>query len=150
MRLRSATIGFALSAAALLVPALLPAQFTTYVAPPRKAAVDTSRPKAPATVAKARADSASRMSLTDMKTWVDSAAGKSMPTPTVADTALVSVDTAMAVPAAKAIAPARSTTSFSNGAVAPNTATSLPTLLVLGCLMFTAGVLVFRLRVRPT
>lgn len=151
MRLRSATIGFALSAAALLVPALLPAQFTTYAAPQKKAAVDTARPKAPATVAKARADSASRMSLTDMKTWVDSAAGKTTPTGEVAaDSALVIVDTATAVPAAKTPPPARSTTSFSNGAVAPNTATSLPTLLVIGCLMVAAGVLVFRLRARPT
>ena len=147
MRLRSATIAFALSAAALLVPAILSAQFTTYIGPPKKAAADTARPKPPATVAKARADSASRMSLTDMKTWVDSAAGKSTSAVSVADTALASVDSAT-LPARTQTRPARATTTFSNGAIAPNTATSLPTLLVIGLLMFAVGVVLFRWRPR--
>lgn len=147
MRLRSATTAIALSAAALLIPALLPAQFTTYVAPPRKATVDTAKPKPPAAVAKARADSASRMSLSDMKTWVDSAAGKSTPTMTVAETTLANVDTTT-VPASQASPPARATTKFSSGAIAPNTATSLPTLLVLGVVMLVSGVVLLRARPR--
>ncbi|HEY2376877.1 MAG TPA: hypothetical protein VGH98_12940 [Gemmatimonadaceae bacterium] len=149
MRLRSATTAIALSGAALLVPALLPAQFTTYVAPPRRAAADTARPKSPATVAKARADSASRMSLTEMKTWVDSAAGTSTPAVSIADTALASVDTTT-LPPRPAPARARSTTTFSSGAIAPNTATSLPTLLVVGVGLVAVGVLVLRLRPRGT
>lgn len=139
MRLRSATKAIALSAVALLLPAMLPAQVTTYITPPRKAAVDTAKPKSPATVAKARADSVARMSISDMKAWVDSAAGNSTPV-AVADTALVNVDT-VKLPQRSAPAPAHSTTTFSNGAVAPNTATSLPTLLVIGFVMFAAGVL---------
>jgi hypothetical protein len=144
VRLRSATTALALSAAALLIPALLPAQFTTYIAPPRKATVDTAKPKPPAAVARARADSASRMSLTDMKTWVDSAAGKSTPSMTVADTTPANVDTAT-VPAIQPSPPTHPTTKFSSGAIAPNTATSLPTLLVLGVVMFASGVVLFRL-----
>jgi len=147
VKLHSATTVFVLSAAALLIPAMLPAQFTTYVATPRKAAVDTGKPKSPATVAKARADSASRMSLTNMKAWVDSAAGRSAPAPTVADTALANVDTTT-LPPRQSTAPSRGTTTFSNGAIAPNTATSLPTLLVIGALMLASGLLLFRLRLR--
>lgn len=143
MRLRSATTALALSAAALLAPAILPAQVTTYVAPPRKAAAETPKTKAPVLVSKARADSASRMSLTDMKTWVDSAAGKNTPATSVTDTTLASVDTTT-LPAAQSPPRARATTTFSNGAIAPNTATSLPTLLLLGALMLAAGIVLFR------
>jgi hypothetical protein len=146
VRLRSATTAIALSAAALLVPALLPAQFTTYIAPARKASADTAKLKTPATVAKARADSASRMSLTDMKAWVDSAAGTSKPVVSTGDTALLLADTATLAP--RSSAPVRSTTSFSNGAIAPNTATSLPTLLTLGVALIAVGALLFRGRPR--
>ena len=145
MRLRSATTAIALSAAALLVPALLPAQFTTYIAPARKSA-DTAKPKTPATVAKARADSASRMSLTDMKAWVDSAAGTSKPVVSTGDTAILLADTATLAP--RSSAPVRSTTTFSNGSIAPNTATSLPTLLTLGVALIAVGALLFRWRPR--
>lgn len=147
MRLRSATTAIALSAAALLVPALLPAQVTTYIAPARNATADMAKAKAPATVAKARADSARRMSVTDMKTWVDSAAAVSTPAVTVADTALASVDTAK-LPPRRATAQTSPTTTFSNGAIAPNTATSLPTLLAVGALFFAAGLVLFRFRTR--
>lgn len=140
MRLRSATTAIALSAMALAAPAMLPAQVTTYITPPRKASVDTAKPKPPAAVAKARADSAARMSISDMKAWVDSAAGNNAPAVAVADTALVHVDTTK-LPQQAASTPARPTTTFSNGAIAPNTATSLPTLLVLGAAMVTAGAL---------
>ena len=71
--LRSATTAMTLCAATLLMPAALSAQFTTFVAPPRKATVDSA--KATVAVAKARADSVARMTLSDMKAWVDSAAG---------------------------------------------------------------------------
>ena len=146
MRLRSATTVFALSAAALLVPVILSAQVTTYIGPPKRAARDTAKPKSPATVAKARADSASRMSLTDMKTWVDSAAGKTTPAVSTADTALATVDTAM-LPRTQT-PPPHVTRTFSNGAVAPNTATSLPTMLVVGLFMLAAGAVLLRLRPR--
>src|SRR4051812_46208410 len=84
VKLRSATTVFLLSAAALLTPGVVSAQFTTFVAPPRKAAVDS----APRTIvaAKAKADSLARMSVSDMKTWVDSAAGTSTQVAMASDT----------------------------------------------------------------
>jgi len=144
VKLRPTTIGLILSAAALLTPAALPAQFTTFVAPPRKAASESAKPSVVA-VAKARADSVSRMSLTDMKSWVDSAAGTTKPALTATDTAMTSADTLMA-PTPVSSATARTTTTFSNGAIAPNTATSLPTLLVVGLLSLTAGLVLLRRR----
>jgi len=144
VKLRPTTIGLILSAAALLTPAALPAQFTTFVAPPRKAASDAAKPSVVA-VAKARADSVSRMSLTDMKAWVDSAAGTSKPALSATDTAMTRADTLVST-APTPSATAHTTTTFSNGAIAPNTATSLPTLLVAGLLSLTAGLLLLRRR----
>jgi hypothetical protein len=63
---------------------------------------------------------------------------------TVADTTPANVDTAT-VPAIQPSPPTHPTTKFSSGAIAPNTATSLPTLLVLGVVMFASGVVLFRL-----
>ena len=146
MKLRPATIALILSAAALLTPAVLSAQFTTFVAPPQKAATDSAKPSVVA-VAKARADSASRMSLTDMKTWVDSAAGTSKPLSSAADTTLVSADT-LAAPAPSATP--RTTTTFSNGAIAPNTATPLPTLLSGGLLLLVSGFVLLRFKRRES
>jgi len=144
VKLRPTTIGLILSAAALLTPAALPAQFTTFVAPPRKAAADSAKPSVVA-VAKARADSVSRMSLTDMKAWVDSAAGTTKPALSATDTAMTRADTLVATTSTPS-ATAHTTSTFSNGAIAPNTATSLPTLLVAGLLSLTAGLLLLRRR----
>lgn len=122
-----------LSAAMLLAPAVLPAQFTTFVAPPQKA---TAQPKPTPAVAKAKADSVSRMTLTDMKAWVDSAAGTGTQVANVSDTTIAAATSALP-PATANVTKRRSTTSFSNGAIAPNTATPLPTILLggLGCLV---------------
>ena len=141
MNLRSATTVLIVTAAALLMPAALSAQFTTFVAPPRK---DTSSPAKPSVVAvaKARADSASRMSVTEMKAWVDSAAGTKPPVLTTADTAMANVDT---VSTATPTAAQRTTTSFSNGASAPNTATPLPVLFAAGLASLIAGLVLFGL-----
>jgi hypothetical protein len=145
VKLRPTTIGLLLSAATLLTPAVLPAQFATFVAP-RKGAADSAK-RSVVAVAKARADSASRMSLTEMKTWVDSAAGTSKPTLSATDTTIMSTDTLLApTPSATP----RTTTTFSNGAIAPNTATSLPTLLVVGLLSLTAGIALLRVRRRAS
>ena len=143
MKLRPAPTVLILLAAALMTPATLPAQFTTFVAPPRKDTV-SSKPSVVA-VAKARADSASRMSLTDMKSWVDSAAGTPAPVSAVADTAMANVDS---VAATASGTPQRSTTTFSNGAIAPNTATSLPQLFATGFVSIAAGLLIFGFRRR--
>lgn len=141
MKLRHTTTVMVFSAAMMLTPAALSAQFTTFVAPPRKATVDSVKPTP--TVAKAKADSVSRMSLSDMKAWVDSAAGTSTQVATANDTTMAEVNAAAAVPTQPAT-PARTTTSFSNGAIAPNTATSLPTYLVAGLVSFAAGLLLLK------
>jgi LPXTG-motif cell wall-anchored protein len=131
-------------ATALLMPRALSAQFTTFVAPPRKAAADSAKPTV--AEAKARADSVTRMSLTDMKAWVDSASGTSTKVASaVFDTS------AVLAPAPVAPAPnasARTTTTFSNGAIAPNTASPLPTLLAAGLAMLVTGLLVLSRRRR--
>jgi hypothetical protein len=132
------------SAAALLTPAVLSAQFTTFVAPPRQAAVDSA--KTTVAVTKARADSVARMSLTDMKAWVDSAAGvPGTKVATANDTAMASVATAAPD---QRVEPGRTTTTFSNGAIAPNTATPLPAYLVAGLASLIVGMLLLRLRAR--
>ena len=136
MELRKTTTAIFLALATLLTPAALSAQFTTFVAPPRKTAADS----APATVAavKARADSVARMSLTDMKTWVDSAAGTGTQVATANDTTMTAANAATATPPD---ANARTTTTFSNGAIAPNTASPLPAYLAAGFASFFAGLL---------
>ena len=145
MELRKATTAILLTAATLLTPAALSAQFTTFVAPPRKAAVDS----APATVAaaKSHADSVARMSLTDMKTWVDSAAGTGTQVASATDTTMTAANASLpAVPAPNGNA--GTTTTFSNGAIAPNTASPLPAYLAAGLATFSVGLILLRRRRR--
>ena len=144
MELRKATTAILLAAATMLTPAALSAQFTTFVAPPRKAAADS----APATVAaaKARADSVARMSLTDMKAWVDSAAGTSTQVASANDTTTAAANATSAVPAPNG--KDRTTTTFSNGAIAPNTASPLPAYLAAGLATFSVGLFLLRRRRR--
>ena len=143
MRLRTATTALMFCAAALSMPTALSAQFTSFVAPPRKASTDSTKPTV--AVAKARADSVARMTLTDMKKWVDSAAG--VPTTQVAsanDTSTIAATT----PTEQREATGRTTTTFSNGALAPNTASALPLYLLAGLTSLVIGLLLFRLRPR--
>ena len=144
MELRKATTAILLTAAALLTPAVSSAQFTTFVAPPRKAVVDS----APTTVAaKARADSVARMSLTDMKTWVDSAAGTSTQVASTNDTTMAAANASTPAPQVPS-GNAHSTTTFSNGAIAPNTASPLPAYLAAGFALFSVGLFLVRRRRR--
>lgn len=142
MELRKATTAILLAAATLLTPAALSAQFTTFVAPPRKAAVDS----APTTVAaKARADSVARMSFTDMKAWVDSAAGTSTQVASANDTTMAAANATAPAPQVPS-GNARTTTTFSNGAIAPNTASPLPAYLAAGLASFSVGLFLLRRR----
>jgi len=146
---RSITIGLALSVSALVMPAGLKAQFTTFVRHPApKAAVDSTKP-ATVAAAHARSDSITRMSITSMKEWVDSAAGTtSAPSPT--DSVTVATTTTATAAAAAPNVNARSTTTFSNGAIAPNTASPLPAYLAAGFASLGVGLLLMlRLRRRP-
>lgn len=114
---------------AVLAPVQAGAQFTAVVTPPPAEA------DAPASVeTRARVDSADRAQLTDLRTWVDSAASvvaSASPAPTIVDSAAPAAPVPAAVP--------QQTTEFRDGARAPDTATSLPLLLALGSLLFASG-----------
>jgi len=114
-----------LSAALMFVANAVGAQITTYIAPPKPLAPS---PLAVATADSARRDSVAQATVTNMKAWVDSAAGVSVPEHVGA------VDTALTKDSSRAVA-----TTFSNGSVAPATASNLPTLAVVGVLMLAIG-----------
>lgn len=112
-----------LAGAMLVVSSAASAQITTYVAPPR--------PLAPSAAMVAAADSAQRdstaqVAMTNMKAWVDSAAGVSVPTH-VGDSVTVADSTR------------RVTETFVDGSVAPSTASYLPALALFGTLTLAAG-----------
>lgn len=105
---------FALAMIAL-APATAAAQFTTFI-PPQNRARDSVQ--AAATVAqKAHVDSVTHAGVTNMTTWVDSAAG-TVSARTLADSLAQSNQPA--------------TTTMANGSTAPMTASPLPTLLLAG------------------
>lgn len=94
------------------------AQITTYVAPPRPPAPD------PALVAvsdSVRRDSLAQVAMTNMKEWVDSAAGIAVPE-RVGDSL-----------------PPVSVTTFEDGSVAPATASDLPTIALVGFVFLVLG-----------
>jgi hypothetical protein len=113
-----------LAALAIMVaPLPATAQFTTFVPPKREAPAPSADSMS---VAQARADSTAKQTLTDMRTWVDSAL---IAAGTTIDTALadsILADTAAAVEAR--VEPRPAATYSSAGEVAPDTATSKPLL----------------------
>jgi hypothetical protein len=114
-------------------PSVAAAQFTTFIAPPNP--VKDSIKAVVAAEQKAAADSITRAQITNMKTWVDSAAGVVVP-PT---------DTAFSVQTVTA-----STVIPTSGVVAPNTASAVPFMLATGILGMLLGVyIVSRPRPRP-
>ena len=121
---------FALLALIASLPATASAQFTTFI-PPQKA--KDSVKAAIAVQQQTRTDSLTAASVTNMRAWVDSAAG--VLAPTTPDTA------------ADPLKPA-STDSLMmrNGSPAPMTASALPLLLLLGMGSLSAGAI---LLVRP-
>ena len=108
------------------------AQFTAVVGPARAKAAPVAD-----TVAKTVAqkqDSVTKISLTNMKDWVDSAAsslGVPVSAP-VTDTAAPAPTVPTVPTPAAPPAPARATTEFREGATAPNTATPIPLLALVG------------------
>lgn len=121
-----------------LFPAVASAQFTTFVPPVAK----TDSVKA-AAVAQTRAarDSITHTTLTNMKAWVDSAAG------TVATTTDTMAAATTPAPGSAA-ASSSGTTSFSNGAVAPNTASPLPLIALVGLAALSLGTVILAGRPR--
>jgi hypothetical protein len=112
------------------LPATAHAQFTTFI-PPRPKAADSVKAATAAAQATAT-DSAVNMQLTNMKTWVDSAAGIAGPPVTAADSL------AAGLPAAPNPA---DTAKFRNGIPAPATASDLPLVALLGAALLAVGVL---------
>jgi len=97
-------------------PAAAAAQFTTFIAPPNP--VKDSIKVVVVAEQKAVSDSITHAQITDMKTWVDSAAGIA---------AIPPVDTTLGVRSSITTKP---TPAFSNGVCAPATASPPPFLLV--------------------
>lgn len=110
------------------------AQITTYIPPPRP---DTVSAQAIAAADSAKRDSLARVSLTNMKAWVDSAAGVPLSLPERP------MDTAVVVPE-----PPQPVTSFEDGMPAPATASDLPALALFGVIALAAGVALLAQRPR--
>jgi len=108
----------------VIVPGAAQSQFTTFI-PPRNKVADSVKAVV-AAEQKAQSDSAQRLQITNMKTWVDSAAGIVTPA-TRADSL------------AQSAAVLTDTTTFRNGSRAPATASSLPLLATLGCAALLIG-----------
>ena len=130
------------AAMVVFAPAGASAQFTGVVVPPKKTESEAS-----ATVVAARADSVRETRLTDMRAWVDSAA-----TSLGVSTAAAPLDSA-AFPAAPSEPATHTETSngavesMSTGVRAPDTATLLPLLAMIGAAFISAGA--FLLSTRP-
>lgn len=123
---------------AALTPIAARAQFTAYVSPTRP---NTDSAKAAiVAVQRAKSDSNARASITNMKAWVDSAAGVAQTSP--ADTTAATTPPATPAPTTAPVpaAPTHNTTSFSNGAQAPATASYLPLIAVLGLASLSVGI----------
>ena len=120
-------LGLALIAS---MPGVAGAQFTTFI-PPRDRAADSVK-TAVVAEQKAQTDSLVHTQLTNMKTWVDSAAG------------IVPTTSAGADSMPRTTAVASDSGLFRNGARAPATASALPVVALLGAMMVFAGVVLVR------
>jgi hypothetical protein len=139
------------------LPGIVSAQFTTFI-PPRNKVADSVKAQVVAEQ-KAQVDSSIQTQLTNMKTWVDSAAGVAGVPLAVPDTTKDSLATKSAMTdslAARSVAQvadsavarpaptAADTAVLRNGARAPATATSLPLLVLLGSLALLVGAILIR------
>jgi hypothetical protein len=132
-----------------LLPAAASGQFTSYAPPPRPRADSATAVATPAQQQRS-ADSVSRVAITNMKAWVDSAAGDivvnrvdSAGRPVAADGPVTS---GVVTPAARKAASPESTSVFREGARAPDTATWLPLLVLVGSGALGLGVVLLRWR----
>ncbi len=149
-RYREGTVKYqriAVFAFSTLLPATAFGQFTTFVTPPRPRVDTATTPGTPAQQ-RVAADSVARVAITNMKAWVDSAAGDivvnrvdSTGRPVAAPGPVTS---GAPTPAVRGAASAESTSVFREGARAPDTATWLPLLVLVGTVAVGAGVLLLR------
>ena len=132
-----------------LVPAAAGGQFTAFT-PPRPRVDTTARPVlTPAQQQQVAADSMARVTITNMKAWVDSAAGDVVVNrvdSTGRPVAATGPVTSGAANAGRTAAAAESTMTFRDGARAPDTATYLPLLLLVGTGAIGVGVVLLRWR----
>jgi hypothetical protein len=126
-----------------LLPATAASQFTTFVTPPRPPTDSSRAVRTPAERA-AAADSTARVAITNMKAWVDSAAGDIVVNRV--DSSGRPVAAAGPVTSGAATPTAESTATFRDGARAPDTATWLPLIVLIGTGAVGAGVLLVRWR----
>jgi hypothetical protein len=130
-----------------LLPAMAGGQFTTFVTPPRPRVDSTKIAPTPAQQ-RATSDSVARVTITNMKAWVDSAAGDVVVNRTdsagrpVAATGPVTSGTT----STQTVASRESTAAFQEGARAPDTATWLPLLVLLGTSAIGVGLILLRWR----
>jgi hypothetical protein len=134
------------SAALMLAASLANAQITTYMAPPRPLAT----PQTVASADSARKDSVAQVTMSNMKAWVDSAAGVPAPRYGIDSTALANDPGRPVTTPISPITPTTVTTvtTFSEGSVAPATASPLPMLAVFGFAVFAIGALLLAYRPR--
>jgi hypothetical protein len=127
-----------------LLPATAAGQFTTFVTPPRQRA-DSAKPVGTPAQQAAAADSVARVSITNMKAWVDSAAGDVVVN-RVDSTGRPVAATGPVTSGAATPVGAESTSAFRDGARAPDTASWLPLLVLAGTGAIGVGVLLLRWR----
>jgi hypothetical protein len=123
------------------------AQITSFVPPRRPPRPDTTRPVAQKAAEKR--DSVTRLTLTSMQAWVDSAIGMPAPSPVpIRDTTSTDGGSADSVSRNDVLPPAPPRF-FSNGAIAPATASNLPAILGAGVVSLIAGLVLLRPGRRP-
>lgn len=126
--------------ALIALPAMASAQITTFVPPaPRQS------PARAAVVAEAQAhtDSVRRATITNLTAWVDSAAGVAAVRVDTLPDGTVTTSRTTAAEANK-----RTVTTFSNGSVAPDTASALPLLALVGLASLSLGTVILAGRKR--
>jgi len=119
------------------LPTAAAAQFTTFI-PPQTKAADSAK-AAVAAQAAAQADTLLSTRLTNLKTWVDSAAGVPAPLPAVRDSLVARNPSPAAMDTMSANAP--DTAALRQGLRAPETASDLPMLALIGSVALGLGVL---------
>lgn len=115
-------------AACVGMPAIAQAQFTTFI-PPKNKVADSVK-AAVVAQQKAQTDSLSHAQITNMRTWVDSAAGVTPAPKTAADSLAAGLSATTAA----------ETTTFRNGRRAPATASDLPLLALIGAAALLLGI----------
>lgn len=145
--MRHTSLALRVALALTLTASPAAAQFTGVVAPPKARTSAATNAAAEAATPGARSDSAGRTALSDMRAWVDSAAGVSAPATTRPDSTrrdstVAPVSAAAEIPAAPQ--PTASVTDSTDAMRAPDTATMLPALALVGLVMLGGGAWLLR------